>query len=528
MIFEDRWYQTEAVESIFSYFMGSTGNPVVALPTGTGKSIVIGRFMQRVLRQWPKQRFLVLTHVKELVEQNAKKLAEMWPTAPIGIYSAGLGRRDTAMSITFGGVASVVNCVEAFGHRDLLLVDECHLISPKADTMYGEVISRLKAINPHLKVVGFTATAFRLGQGMIIEGGIFTDICYDLTGVEAFNRLIAEGFISPLIPKRTRTALDVSNVGMNNGEFAQGALQAAVDKDEITYAALREMVEFGSDRQSWLIFASGVEHAEHIADALTSFGIPAAAIHSKLKDGERDARLAAFKRGELRALSNNNVLTTGFDHPPVDLIGMLRPTMSPGLWVQMLGRGTRPSPATGKRNCLVLDFAGNTKRLGPINDPVIPKRKGPGTGEAPVRICEACGCYNHASARICINCGEEFTFQTKIIASAGTDELLRSDLPVVEYFDVQRVTYNRHQREGSFPVIKVSYFTGLQKFDEWVCLEHSGFPGKKARDWWRQRHADEPPATTDEALQYVARLRVPRRIRVWVNKKIPEVLSHEY
>jgi DNA repair protein RadD len=528
MIFEDRWYQTEAVESIFTYFMGSAGNPVVALPTGTGKSIVIGRFIQRVLNTWPKQRFLILTHVKELVEQNAKKLADMWPTAPIGIYSAGLGRRDTAMSITFGGVASVVNCVEAFGHRDLLLVDECHLISPKADTMYSEVINRLKAINPYLKVVGFTATAFRLGQGMITESGIFTDICYDLTGVDAFNRLIAEGFISPLVPKKTRTALDVSDVGMNNGEYAQGALQAAVDKEEITYAALQEMLQFGQDRQSWLIFASGVEHAEHIADMLSSFGVPSAAIHSKLKDTERDARLTAFKRGELRALSNNNVLTTGFDHPPVDLIGMLRPTMSPGLWVQMLGRGTRPSPATGKRNCLVLDFAGNTKRLGPINDPVIPKRKGPGTGEAPVRICPACDCYNHASARFCINCGEEFTFQTKIIASAGTDELLRSDLPVVEYFDVQRVTYNRHEKEGSKPMIKVSYYTGLQKFDEWIGLEHPGYAAKKACDWWRQRHSEEPPETTDEALQFVSRLRVPKRIRVWVNKKLPEVLSYEY
>jgi DNA repair protein RadD len=525
---EDRWYQTEAIDSIFSYFMGSTGNPVVALPTGTGKSLVIGGFMQRVLRQWPKQRFLALTHVKELVEQNAKKLAEMWPNAPIGIYSAGLGRRDTVMPITFGGVASVVNCIEAFGHRDLLLVDECHLISPKADTMYGDAIAGLKKINPYLKVVGFTATAFRLGQGMITDGGLFTDICYDLTGIDAFNRLIAEGYLAPLIPKRTKIELDVSSVGMNNGEFAQGQLQAAVDKEEVTYAALREMVDFGQDRQSWLIFASGVEHAEHIAEALSSFGIPCAAVHSKLGDKERDARIAAFKRGELRALSNNNVLTTGFDHPPVDLIGMLRPTMSPGLWVQMLGRGTRPSPSTGKRNCLVLDFAGNTRRLGPINDPVIPKRKGKGTGEAPVRICEACGCYNHASARMCINCGEEFTFQTKIIASAATDALLRSDLPIVEYFDVQRVIYNRHSKEGAPPMIKVSYFAGMHKYDEWICLEHPGFAGKKARDWWRQRHASEPPETTDEALQFVSMLRVPRRIRVWVNKKYPEVLSYEY
>lgn len=524
-----RWYQDESIESIFQYFQnGGVGNPVVALPTGTGKSLVIGGFIRKVLGIWPKQRFMILTHVKELVEQNADKLEKMWPMAPIGIYSAGLGRRDTVMPITFGGVASVVNCIEQFGHRDLLIVDECHLISSKADTMYGEVILGLKKINPCLKVIGLSATPFRLGQGMITDGGLFTDICYDLTGVDAFNRLIAEGYLSPLIPKRTRIELDVSEVGMNNGEFAAGQLQAAVDKEDITYAALQEACEYGHDRRSWLIFASGVEHAEHIAQTLSSFGVPCAAIHSKLKDSERDARLAAFKRGELRALANNNVLTTGFDYPPIDLIVMLRPTMSPGLWVQMLGRGTRPSPETGKRNCLVLDFAGNTRRLGPINDPVIPKKKGKGTGEAPVRICDACGCYNHASARTCINCGEVFTFKTKIVGTAANDELLRSDIPVVEYFNVDYVIYNRHAKEGSPPTIRVSYFCGMQKFDEWICLEHPGFASKKARDWWRQRHQSEAPATTEEALKYAAQLRPPKRIRVWVNKKYPEVLSYEY
>lgn len=525
---EARWYQGEAVDSLFSYFAEKTGNPVIALPTGTGKSIVIAQFIQRVLQQWPMQRFVIATHVKELVKQNADKMLNIWPSAPVGIYSAGLGRRDTMLPIIFGGVASLVNCVEQLGWRDLLIVDECHLISTNANTMYGALIDGLRSTNPHLKVIGLSATPFRLGQGLVTNDGLFTDICYNLTGVSAFNRLVAEGYISPLIPKQTRTTLDVSNVGMNHGEFSQNQLQTAVDKDEITYAALAEMVEFGQERQSWLIFASGVEHAEHIAEALSSFGVPCAAIHSKISTGDRDARLEAFKRGELRALSNNNVLTTGFDHPPVDLIGMLRPTMSPGLWVQMLGRGTRPSPATGKRNCLVLDFAGNTRRLGPINDPVIPKKKSGEGGEAPVRICEACGCYNHASARFCINCGEEFKFQTKIIATASTDELLRSDAAIVEYFNVDYVIYNLHNKEGSPPMIRVSYFCGMQKFDEWICLEHSGYAQKKARDWWRQRHATKPPLTTAEALRYTAELRPPKRIRVWANKKYPEILGYEY
>lgn len=547
-----RWYQDDAVESLFRFFSEHGGvdksgmpveaNPVVAMPTGTGKSLVIGGFTQRVLSYWPKQRILGLTHVKELIEQNANKLFELWPNAPAGIYSAGLGQRDTALPIIFGGVASVVKNLSAFGWRDLLLIDECHLISPNADTMYGEIYTGLKKVNPFIKVIGFTATDYRLGQGRLTDGGIFTHKCYDLTTIESFNRLIAEGYLAPLVPKRTKIELDVSSVGMNKGDFTASELQAAVDKSEVTWAALQEACEYGADRRSWLVFASGIEHAEHTAEILNLMGVPAAAIHSKVKN--RDELIRAFKRGELRALVNNNVLTTGFDYPPIDLIIMLRPTMSPGLWVQMLGRGTRPWVdggyidvsgkgemlyiEGGKQNCLVLDFAGNTRRLGPINDPVIPKRRSGEKGDAPVKICEVCGVYNHTSARFCVNCGTEFVFETKILAHAGTDELLRSELPIVETFDIDRVFYHLHEKQGSPPMIKVQYYCGMRLFNEYVGLEHAGFPGKRARDWWRQRNANEPPSSTAEALQQIAQLRIPRRIRVWVNRKYPEILSHEY
>lgn len=547
-MYVNRWYQDEGEYAIFDYFQsGNTGNPVVAMPTGVGKSIVIANFIRRVFENWPNQRIMMLTHVKELIEQNAEKLMSVWPTAPLGIYSAGLKSRDMILPVVFGGVQSVSKAIKKsietddgtpehlkhFGWRDLVIIDECHLLGPNEDTMYQFVINELLKINPHLKVIGLTATPYRLKQGMITdEGGLFTDICYDITGIEAFNRLIAEGYLSPLIPKQTNVEIDTSNVGMNRGDFNNKQLNDAAD--EITYEAVKEMVEQGYDRKSWLVFASGVENAEHVASMLQSFGIPAAASHSKLKAKENDARIKAFKSGELRALVNNNKLTTGFDHPPIDLIAMLRPTMSPGLWVQMLGRGTRPSPDTQKENCLVLDFAGNTRRLGPINDPVKPKKPGKGGGDAPVRICEVCGVYNHASARECMSCGNEFSFETKIFSTAGTDELLRSNTPIVEYFNVQKCIYNLHEKKNadgiltSPPSIKVSYFCGFQMFNEWVCLEHNGLPAKRARDWWRQRHFEEPPVTTYEALQKVSQLRVPTRIRVWTNKKYPEILSVEW
>lgn len=526
-------HQIEAVESIFNYYAnGGVGHPVVAMPTATGKSLVIGEFCKATLKTWPRQRIICLTHVKELIEQNAEKIRTQWPQVPLGIFSAGLKRRDTHHPLIYGGCKSVVNCIEKFGHRDLMLVDEAHLISLKDGTNYQKIIAGLRVINPNMKVIGFTATPYRTGQGLLIEGGLFTDVCYDLTSFKEFNKLIAGGYLVAPVPKRTKTELDTSKVHIVAGDFNQDELQKAVDIESVTYAACQESVEEGFDRNSWLAFASGIEHAEHITAILQSFGIDAATVHSKMAAEQADERIKRFRAGKLRCIVNYGKLTTGFDHPPIDFILMLRPTTSTVLWVQMLGRGTRPSPATLKENCLVLDFARNTLRLGPINDPVIPHKrvKGDIPGVAPVRVCEVCGVYNHARAVVCCSCGAVFPKTEKLVGIAGTEALIRQEVePIVGHFEVQRVIYNRHQKIGSPPMIKVSYFCGLQMFSEWVCLEHEGFAAKKARSWWRERMGVMvAPPSTDEALKYVANLRKPKRIRVWTNKKYPEVLGYEY
>lgn len=528
-----RWYQRESIDSLYAYFQQATGNPLIALPTGTGKSVVIGGFAKEVLQGWPNQRLLMTTHVKELIEQNADKLLDLWPNAPLGIFSAGLKRREAEMPIVYAGIKSIIKNIKAIGPRNLMLIDECHLLSPNADTMYQQAIMELTALNPCMKVVGFTATKFRHGQGLLTNGGVFTDVAYDMTDIQGWSRLIADGFLCPLVPKHTRTGLDVSNVGINNGEFALGALQAAVDTSDINYKALVEACELGYDRHSWLAFCAGIEHSEHIAEMLNSFGISAAAVHSKLTDDERDKRIAAFKRGEIRCMTGNNVFTTGFDHPPVDLILMLRPTLSVVLWIQMLGRGTRPSPETEKRNCLVLDFARNTKRLGPVNDPRIPREKGKAVGDMPVKICPVCNCYNHARNRFCDNCGTEFDFALEIAKEASTAELLTDGVPQVEWFRVITTIYNLHVKEGSRPMIRVSYTCeGNQIFKEYIMLESNvKYVLHRAHEWWRNTHWMPPPNNTYQALQMLSspEVRAPKRIRVHLNKKPkPDVIGHEF
>lgn len=534
IVVELRYYQENAVQSLFEYFGLHNGNPVVAMPTGTGKSLVIGEFVRRVLTWYSGQRMIILTHVKELIDQDYKALLSVWPQAPAGIYSAGLDRYDTHLPVIFGGIASVYRNAHLFEHRDLGVVDECHLVNPKVGTMYEQYLSYIRKINPRFKLIGLSATPYRLGMGLVTDGGLFTDVCFDITGLEAFNRLIAEGYLVPLLPKKTHGEIDVSGVAIQGGEFNLQQLQEVVDDDKATWSSLQELVYYGQDRASWLIFAAGVKHAIRITEMLEQMNVPVACVHSKMPDIQRDINISAFKAGRVRAIVNNNVLTTGFDHPPIDMIGMLRPTNSPGLWVQMLGRGTRPSLETGKQNCLVLDFAGNTARLGPINDPRIPKRRGKKKGTAPVRLCPKCGYYMHASVTQCPVCGKEFP-RGQDLTEASKLALIRETglggAPVVETHQVHRIVYSRWEKIGRPDSIKVAYHCGLSMFREWICLEHGGYAAKKARDWWRERTDcadDEIPTTTAAALERLDELAEPRAIRVWMRRENPEIMGYEF
>ena len=540
-----RDYQTWAVAAVWEYFRENTGNPVIAMPTGTGKSHVIADLLKSIFVAYPRSRAMMLTHVKELISQNYSKFLAGWPNAPAGIYSAGLNKKDHHNAITFGGIGSVAKKAALFGHIDLLFIDECDLVSDSEKTQYNRFIGDLKKKNPALKVIGLTATPWRAGLGAITnEGGLFTDVCVDMTGVEPFNWFIQEGYLVPLIPKPTKLELDVSGVHLRGGEFIQAELQQAVDKQEITHKALLEAREIGHNRHSWLVFASGVEHAKHIAAELNAMGIEAAALYSGIADSEREKAIDDFKCGKLRALVNNNILTTGFDAPCIDMILMLRPTGSSRLWVQMLGRGTRPFYADGydlstkegrleaiaassKQNCLVLDFAANIRKLGPINDPVIPRQKGKGpAGEAPIKLCLTCNTYNHASVRHCFNCGSEFVFVTKLKVEASTQSLIKgeAEMPIVESFKVDHITYTVHTKAG-LNMLKVTYYCGLKSFTDYVCVEHpeGNYALRRAREWWRLRSEEAMPRTIEDAMEIVGELACPTHVEVWINQKFPSI-----
>lgn len=521
---ELRPYQTAAIDAIYDYFQRATGNPLVVLPTGTGKSVVIAKFVQDAIAAWPDTRVLMLTHVRELIQQNFAELIGLWPDAPAGIYSAGLGRRDIGARILYAGIQSIHKKAYHVQQCDLVLVDEAHLIPRSSNTMYGRFLAQLREINPHLKIIGFTATPYRLDSGMLHEGdgAIFDAIAYDANVLD----MIEQGYLCPVVPRETDAQLDTSGVGTRGGEFIAGELEAAVDQEDLNRAVTAEIIKHGEDRGSWLIFCAGVRHAEHVAECVRDAGYSCETVTGDTPKNERDRIIRDFKAGKLRAVTNANVLTTGFNAPGVDLIAMLRPTKSTGLYVQMIGRGTRI--VSGKDNCLVLDFAGNTARHGPI-DKVNPKKPGRGDGKAPTKTCPECKTIVFAGVRLCPECDHEFPAPEPDLAVKPSSNAILSSQLRTEWTPVSDVTYARHEKPGKPPSMRVEYLCGLNAHREWICFEHSGYPRQKAAQWWSRRMPGQPvPATVAEALAAASGLPRPTMIAIRPSGRYTEITGHRF
>lgn len=454
-----RPYQQKAIDALFAYFdHNKTGNPCLVLPTGAGKSHVVAAFCKNVVQTWPDQKILMLTHVKELIEQNAEKMRQHWPNAPLGIYSAGLKQKNIS-SITFGGIQSLRTKATALGHVDLILIDECHLVGHKAEGGYRELIADLTLINPALRVIGLTATPFRLGHGYIHEGDgvIFTHLIEPVL----IEDLIYDGYLAPLRSKPTSVKLLTDGVHKRGGDYIESELQAAVDTAPLNAGVVEEIIMNAHTRKSWLVFCAGVEHAQHITDELLQRDIKAACVTGKTPAGERASILQRFKSGDLQAVVNVSVLTTGFDAPNTDLIAMLRPTESPALYMQMVGRGLRLKDHC--TDCLVLDFAGNVSRHGPVTAVGAPDQ--PKTGEPKTKECPDCEEILAKNEPICPCCGLEFELpEPKVIEKKEADLRLRDDdiMGGIMTLQVSEVVWSVHTSKTSgIQMLKARFWGSL-------------------------------------------------------------------
>ena len=391
MIFTLRPYQQEAVDATLNHFRRHKTPAVIVLPTGAGKSLVIAE-----LARLARGRVLVLAHVKELVAQNHAKYQALGLEADI--FAAGLKRKESHGKVVFGSVQSVARNLDAFqGEFSLLIVDECHRIGDDEESQYQQILTHLTKVNPHLRLLGLTATPFRLGKGWIYqfhyhgmvrgdEKALFRDCIYELP----LRYMIKHGYLTP--PERLDMPVvqyDFSRLqAQSNGLFSEADLNREIKKQQrITPHIISQIMEFAATRKGVMIFAATVEHAKEIVGLLPTED--AALITGDTPGAERDVLIEDFKAQRFRYLVNVAVLTTGFDAPHVDLIAILRPTESVSLYQQIVGRGLRLAP--GKTDCLILDYAGNPHDL---YAPEVGTPKGK-SDNVPVQVfCPACGFAN--------------------------------------------------------------------------------------------------------------------------------------
>lgn len=471
----------------------------------TGKSLVLAQIAKDSVEKW-NGRVLILAHVKELLEQNADKIRKLCPELKIGIYSAGLRSRDTTEQVIVAGIQSVYNKACELDAFDLVVVDEAHAISSEGDGMYRTFLADMKVINPHVRVIGLTATPFRLKGGLICKPeNILNEICYEA----GLKEMIQQGYLSPLISRAGRAEANLANLHIRGGEFISDEVAAAMDNDALVTSACREIVELTRDRKSVLIFTASVDHCKHVAEKIQAFsGKECAIVTGETSPAERAEIIARFKgefipadlfgtpKPPLKFLANVNVLTCGFDAPNTDCVVMLRPTNSPGLLIQCAGRGTRLSPETGKSSCLFLDYGGNILRHGPL-DMIKVKEPGSGKGgDAPAKKCPQCLALIHAGYTACPECGYVFPPKEnndKMTQTASSAGVISGQVDYTDY-EVLDVYYCVHEKRGADPdapkTMRVDYQVGFNEFkSEWVCPEHTGYARGKFEKWWHERAA---------------------------------------
>lgn len=538
------YQQFEIIDPLIQFMDECAGNAVVASPTGTGKSVSICAFIKQCIEKYGNLRFMVVADVKEIIGQNEQEMLEFWPGAPVGVYSAGLGRYDTHAQIIFAGIQSIASKAHLFGMIDCVVADEAHMISPKEGTRWQKFFTDLKKVNPNVRVTGWSATPYRMGTGLLTELEIFDKMVVDLTTTDKINWFISEGYLAPLISKKPAMQIDVTNVAMKGGDFDEAELAAATDKDELNKAVALECIKQGADRNHWLVYATGKTHAMHLADRFRAAGITCEVLDGDAPDEERirligdkaTKREGAFQQGKFRALINIGILTKGFNFPALDMIVLVRATQSTSLYIQILGRGTRPYP--GKKDCKVLDFGANILRLGPFNAPCVPspRRKGDKVERsAPVKDCPECGLYLHTRIMLCPDCGYEFPPSSAIEENASQAKILvdSAQAAQVEIMRPNAVHFSSQpcKNESYGTGVRVSYSDMMNTVSEFHWLEaQEEWQFKKFKSFWLNAGGKNPvPTTADEVLQRArGELRLPSAVHYEANTKHKKVTKKEY
>ena len=511
-----RWYQQEAVDACFEYLSREIGNPLLEVPTGAGKSLINAAIVRRAVEEH-QARVICVTHRAELIKQNVAELYRYWPQAMMktGIWSAALNKKEKTQDIVFCGVQTAFRKSKELGYRDIVLVDECHLINTEDGTQYDKFFEGLAFHNNNFVIVGQSATPCRMGQGLLTvgENAWFDSIVYKID----IKRLVDEGHLVPLISGATSADVNTNDLRVSAGEFASKDLECAFNVAEVNSKVAEDIRQhMNNGRKSCIVFCTSIEHINAMVKAIQDLGdfkLRVASIDGSDTKYKRDKVIEDFTAGYLNILVSCDVLTTGFNVPHIDLIAYVRATISPILHVQILGRGTRK--AAGKENCMILDYGGNIARHGPIDNVKMPKapRASKNKNEAPMKLCPNCDSELHFAVRVCKHCDFEFPpMETERKANMHASQLpaysgkgkQKPDKIISTYEIDSTMAFVHRKKDSSTVTCRIDYYWGMKKkASEWLCFNHAAgtFPRKKASEWWRDNVGTYEPTDVDEAVK---------------------------
>jgi DNA repair protein RadD len=529
---KDRWYQTEAVDNTFKILLDDEkANPLIGLPTASGKSHTMCMLIDRILSYDPTCNVLVLCGITNVVKQNHADFEEYF-CINIGLYSSKL-KSKTIKKITCAGIQSVHRKPELFKDFDFVIVDEVHEIPENEESMYRSFFSKLYA-----RFIGLSATLFRMKGGYIHEGenALFNTVAIDLTTGENYLRLVREGHLCPIYSYPPKIRFDTKGLKKEKGDFSLKDQSKKFDIDSVTRACCAEIAHYGKNYNRWIGFAIDINHAENIKRILEEYGIKTAVVHSKMLE-DFETVINDCKSGVYRCLVNVDMLTTGYNDPQIDLGFAMFCTQSPNKHVQTMGRLGRTHPS--KKHALWLDFGTNIDRLGSINEPLVLKKGEKGNGEPVMKSCPECNFHNFGAARICWNCEHIFEFKTKLTIEASKGKVIKDEFEkqnnkkAVDLFgwcNVDNVFYAEKQSKVTYEnYCIVSYKCGLATYSENLFF-NTAKAQHFSKHWIQYRWDSEQrqPTTLVELLANTNFIVKPAKIRVDRTGKYPVITDYEF
>jgi len=535
--YEPRPYQAQALDDVFRAMVEE---PFVLLQaaTGAGKTILFSELVKQCLLRW-RMRVLILAHRELLVRQSYDKLVKVWPEAAfnVGLACASAGQVELGRPVTIGSPQTLANRLGDTPPVDLIIIDEAHRVPPAgAESQYQAVLDTMRGYRPNMRVLGVTATPFRLGHGLIYGKACkrgarnWWPRLHSRIGIAD---LVELGYLAPYRGKAAvELGEELAGVKKSAGDYNLQALGDMMGREVHIQSAVKAYEDYGEGRAHVVAFCVVITHAQRLAEAFNAAGHRAVVVHSQMTHEERQRAMADFEEGRAKIICNVGVLTEGWDCTAVDCVLMCRPTMSPALWVQMVGRALRVHP--GKADALVLDLSDNWLKHGDPDDPTIEVPTGgkaPKKTEPRAKICPECQSIAPPAASVCPQCGHEWKVQVVEVARrlemrplADSPRPLRIVEARAEPFTSRagnkllRLTLACREA-GNVMTTFVHHY--------WDVEGRASDVGRiKAQSLWRNFGAGPPPQTVEEAILRFGQVRLPPTVMVKPNGKFLNVVGY--